>query len=57
MKTINIIVSLIVPEGQPNELLAEEYSDIVEDAVIKVHEAGKLPCVAAVEACPEVDLE
>jgi hypothetical protein len=55
MKTLNIVVSLIIPEGQPNELLAEEYSDIIEDAVVKLHEAHALPCVAAVEAAPEVD--
>lgn len=55
MKTVNIVVSLVIPEGQPNELLAQEYSDIIEDAVIKLHEARGLPCVASVEAAPEVE--
>lgn len=57
MKTVNIIVSLFIPEGQPNELLAEEYSDLIQDAVTRLHEAHGLPCVAEVEASPEVDLE
>lgn len=52
MKLI-ITVELTIPDGQPATIAAEQYAELVEQALVKLHEKGGLPNVSAVEAFEE----